>query len=51
MIHAVSEIGTPENALALVYAGLSAAVVWGLVLGGAVAWLSTVVRGGGKTTD
>lgn len=51
MIKTVAEIGTPIEVLALIYSGLAAAVVWGLVLGGLAAWIATAIRGGGKQTD
>lgn len=51
MIRTVSEIGGPGQALSLVYSGLAAAVVWGLVVGGVVAWIAAAVRGGGKADD
>lgn len=51
MVKAVSEVGTPEQALALLYQGVAAAVVWGLVIGGVAAWIAIAVRGGGDKND
>jgi hypothetical protein len=51
VIKSVSEIGTPEVALSLLYLGLSAAVVWGLVVGGVAGWIAAAVRGGGDKKD
>jgi hypothetical protein len=51
MVKAVSEVGTPEQALSLLYQGLAAAVTWGLVLGGVAAWIATAVKGGGDRND
>jgi hypothetical protein len=51
MIKVVSEVGSPENALALLYQGVAAAVVWGLVIGGVAAWVATAVRSGSGKAD
>jgi hypothetical protein len=52
VVKAVAEVGTPANALGLVYQGLAAAVVWGLVIGGVAAWIAAAVRsGGGKDSE
>lgn len=51
MVKTVAEIGTPESALTLLYQGVAAAVVWGLVVGGVAAWIATAVRSGGGKTD
>lgn len=51
VVKAVSEIGTPMNALTLLYQGVAAAVVWGLVIGGVVAWVASAVKGGSDKTN
>jgi len=45
MIRALGDFSDPATALGLLYSGIAAAVSAGVVLGVAVVWISTAVRG------